>query len=107
MMKARSILFLSGIFAPLAAFAANEGVPAYYQTSSAPTANQMAYGQYADQGYTKYVGKSGNKQVVGSRSYSYQVPRPQVQEPTFVGTMTANGIAIPAEMEPATAMYVG
>lgn len=106
-MKAKAISFLSGIFAPLAALAANEGVPSYYQTESAPNANQLSYGQYADQGYTKYVGKSGNKQVVGSRTYSYQVPRPQVQAPVFTGTMTPNGIAVPAESEPATSIYAG
>lgn len=102
-MKARTISFLSGIFAPLVAFAANEGVPTYYQTSAAPNANQSGYGRYADQGYTKYVGKSGNKQVVGSRTYSYQVPRAQM--PTISGTMTANGIALPTTAEPATTLY--
>lgn len=104
-MKARTISFLSGIFAPLVAFAANEGVPVYYQTSSAPNANQTGYGQYANQGYTKYVGKSGSKQVVGSRTYSYQVPRAQV--PNIAGTMTANGIAMPMGSEPATTIYAG
>lgn len=104
-MKARTISFLSGIIAPFAAFAANEGVPTYYQTSSAPNANQTAYGQYANQGYTKYVGKSGTKQVVGSRSYSYQVPRAQM--PNIAGTMTANGIAMPMAAEPATTIYAG
>lgn len=105
-MKAGKVSFLSLIFAPFVAFAANEGVPSYYQTQSAPNANQTSYGRYADQGYTKYVGKSGNKQVVGSRTYSYQVPRP-AQMPTFAGTMTANGIAMPAQSEPATSIYAG
>ncbi|MBQ8041798.1 MAG: hypothetical protein IJ273_00540 [Alphaproteobacteria bacterium] len=104
-MKAGTISFLSVILTPFVAFAANEGVPSYYQTSVAPTANQSAYGQYAGQGYTKYVGQSGSKQVVGSRTYSYQVPRPQA--PTIVGTMTANGIAMPADSEPATSLYAG
>ncbi len=105
-MKAGKVSFLSLIFAPFVAFAANEGVPSYYQTRSAQTANQASYGRYADQGYTKYVGKSGNKQVVGSRTYSYQVPRPQ-EMPTFTGTMTTNGIAVPAQSEPATSIYAG
>ena len=104
-MKAGAISFLSGFFAPLAVFAANEGVPSYYQTAAAQTANQAAYGQYAAQGYTKYVGQSGNKQVVGSRTYSYQVPR--VQMPTMMGTMTANGVAMPMQSEPATHIYAG
>ena len=104
-MKARKISFLALLVAPLAAIAANEGVPSYYQNSASPNANQVSYGKYADQGYTKYVGQSGNKQVVGSRTYSYQVPRPQI--PTVVGTMTANGIALPPDSEPATSIYAG
>lgn len=87
---------------PFVANAANEGVPAYYQDNSYVTANQAAYGSYRQQGYTKYVGQSGNKEVVGNRSYSYQVERPQV--PKFEGIMTANGIAIPASSEPATTL---
>ena len=94
-MKVGKIAFLSSLLAPLAVFAANEGVPSYYQTYSGPNANQASYGRYADRGYTKYVGQSGTKQVVGSRSYSYQVPRPQM--PNTYGTMTPNGIAMPIE----------
>ena len=105
-MKAKAITFLSAVFAPLAVFAANEGVPSYYQKSASPNANQLSYNQYARQGYTQYVGKSGVKQTVGSRSYSYQVPRPQ-QMPVFSGTMTPNGIAMPAQSEPATSMWAG
>ena len=86
-------------------FAANEGVPSYYQTYSGPNANQASYGRYADRGYTKYVGQSGTKRVVGSRSYSYQVPRPQM--PSTYGTMTPNGIAMPIEAEPKTNIYAG
>lgn len=106
-MKIGAISFFSGFLAPFVAFAANEGVPSYYQSSSAPNANQIGYDRYAEQGFTKYVGKSGNKQVVGSRSYSYQVPRPQIEKPTFSGTMTPNGIALPPEAEPSTSMYAG
>ena len=104
-MKVRTISFLTGIFAPLAVLAANEGVPAYYQTTTAPTANQAAYERYAARGYTKYVGQSGSKQVLNSQTYSYQVPRPQA--PTIAGTMTPNGIALPAENEHATHIYAG
>ena len=104
-MKAGVLSFLSGIFAPLAAFAVNEGVPSYYQTATAKNANQAAYGQYANRGYTKYVGQVSDKQVVGSRSYSYQVPRTQM--PTIMGTMTTNGVAMPMDSEPATHIYAG
>ena len=51
------------------------------------------------------MGQSGTKQVVGSRSYSYQVPRPQM--PNTYGTMTPNGIAMPIEAEPKTNIYAG
>ena len=104
-MKARTLSFITGIFAPFAVYAANEGVPSYYQTASAPTANQRSYGEYATQGYTKYVGKSGSKQVVGTRTYSYQTPR--VSVPGYTGAMTANGIALPPASEPSTSIYAG
>lgn len=97
--------FLSTLIAPLSAFAVNEGVPSYYQRASAPTANQLGYGQYESMGYTKYIGKSGNKQVVGTRSYTYQNARPQLPEPSSLGVMTANGIAMPEESK--TSMYAG
>ena len=101
--------FLAGILGPLSAFAANEGVPSYYQTTTT-NANQQAYGQYADQGYTKYVGQSGTKQVVGTRTYSYQVPRQIVPDVStgVTGAMTTNGIAMPiAEDEHGTSIYAG
>lgn len=102
-MKISKIAFLVCIGAPFAAFATNEGVPAYYQKTAAPNANQMSYGEYQAQGYTKYVGQSGNKQIVGTNTYSYQVPRQTM--PTFSGTMTANGIAMPSEHN--TSIYAG
>jgi hypothetical protein len=105
MKKVGVFSFLSLIFAPLAAFSASEGVPSYYQKSYEKNANQAAYGRYADQGYTKYVGESGRKQVVGSRTYSYQVPA--VSAPSGYGAMTYNGVALPPESEPHTTLYAG
>lgn len=102
-MKTSIISIFAGIFAPVAAFAANEGVPTYYQTDNGPNANQASYNQYANQGYTKYVGQTGNKQVVSSRSYSYQVPR--ATTPVLSGNMTPNGIALPAEDNHRTSIY--
>ncbi len=108
-MKVSFIALLSGILAPLAAFAATEGVPTYYQNGyqngymGAANAARSQYG--TPQGYTQYVGQSGNKQIVSSRSYTYQVPR--ATAPTINGTMTANGIAMPAEAEAATKVYAG
>ena len=120
-MKTGEIAILMAFLAPFAAFAANEGVPAYYQEKPTTTANRAAYNQYANMGYSKYVGKSGQKQVVGTNTYSYRVPRAKVQTPndtnavlvdgTYVGaangTFTANGIAIPAQNEPRTSVYAG
>ncbi len=87
--------FLCGLMVPFTAFASNEGVPSYYQTNTYQNANQSAYGQYASQGYTKYVGQSGSKQIVGSQSYSYQVPRQTMV--TNNGAMTVNGISVPTK----------
>lgn len=104
-MRVKIISFLGALFTPVAAFASNEGVPSYYQNNSMISANQAAYNQYQRQGYTKYVGQSGNKQIVGSQTYSYQVPRQTF--PQINGTMTANGIAVPMSEEPATTVYAG
>lgn len=87
---------------PFAALAAKEGTPVYYQ-NQAQNANQANYGQYKDQGYSKYVGASDQKQVVSSRTYSYQVPK--VELPQTSGTMTPNGIAVPATHESSTSIY--
>ena len=106
-MKNRFWMFLSAMTLSFGAFAANEGVPSYYQTNTGPNANQSGYRQYERQGYTKYIGKPGNKQVIDSRTYSYQVPRPVVPTITSAGTITTNGIAVPMEAEPATNIYVG
>lgn len=99
-MRTRFITFLLGFSTPLVALAANEGVPSYYQTSTT-NANQQAYTKYEQQGYTKYVGQSGRKQVVGTNTYSYQVPRPQIVDmdaiSTTSGVMTTNGIAMPVD----------
>ena len=98
------------------AFAANEGVPVYYQRNADANTNQKNYGDYATQGYTKYVGQSGAKQVVGTRSYSYQQELPRVQETvsiskdiTYTGasTITANGVSMPVLVEPRTQIYAG
>ena len=97
-MKAGKFAFLCGILAPFVAHASNEGVPSYYRTNETQNANKTLYGQYARQGYTNYVGQSGDKQIVNSRSTTYQIPRPQVpEESEMVTMMTANGIAMPVE----------
>lgn len=111
-MKKSFYLFLSVLTLPLAAMAANEGVPSYYQTSKGPNANQIGYDQYSQQGFSKYVGTSGKAEVVGTRSYSYQVPRATqavggAQSIGMAGTMTPNGVALPAESERGTHVYAG
>ena len=96
-MKAGKVSFLLMFFAPIVALGANEGVPYYYQTPAAQTENQASYGKYADQGYTKYVGRSGNKQVVGTKTYSYQVPRPKEEPASFFETLTDNETIVPSD----------
>lgn len=102
-MRVSVVSLLSVFFMPFVALASNEGVPSYYQNNSTTTVNRSAYNQYQRQGYTTYVGQSGGKQIVESRSYSYQVPRPVV--PQISGTMTTNGIAMPVAEEAATSVY--
>ena len=105
-MKAGKVSFLALFFVPFAAFSANNGGGVYRQSMIAPTSNQMAYGRPSSPGYTGYVNQSANAQNIGSRTYSYQVPRQQTV-PVFVGDMTANGIAVPMESEPATTFFAG
>lgn len=101
-MNKRNLAFLWTFLFPFAAFGAQEGTPVYYQTQT-QNANQANYGAYQRQGYTNYVGQSGQKQVVNSRSYTYQVPR--AQTPAISGTMTPNGIALPLTEEASTNIY--
>ncbi len=95
-MKKKINLLLAGFLTPLTVFAAGEGVPSYYQKNAANGSK-----------YTTYVGNSGQKQVVGSRTYNYRVP---VQNNSYVqktGQMTPNGIAVPVEDEKKTTIYGG
>lgn len=112
-MRNIKIAFLATVLAPFAVFAANEGVPSYYQVMPNMTANRAAYGGYHNMGYSPYVGQSGQKQVVGTNTYTYQVPRvyvPTIEEYTSYSVasgMTANGVAVPVEDEPATTVHAG
>ncbi len=108
--------FLPAILLHFAAVGSNEGVPVYYQKDKAATSNQLNYGEYADKGYTKYVGTSGSKQVVGTRTYTYRNERTKtVDVPTYIdgmtytnsGAMTVNGVATSVEMERRTHVYAG
>lgn len=105
-MKVKVFAFLSGILLPFAAIgASNEGVPSYYQENKSPNANQIGYNQYSKQGYTKYVGQSGTKQIVGSNTTTYQIPRQSA--PTVAGTMTPNGIAVSPDADKGFHVYGG
>jgi hypothetical protein len=110
-MRKELITFLPALLLPFVAVAANEGVPVYYQQAAAANSNQINYGQYANQGYTKYVGTSGNKQIVGSRVTTYTVERPKVQNDYLYSGyaassgMTVNGIAMVPEIEYKTNLY--
>ena len=83
------------ISAPFAVLASNEGVPSYYAQENVNNANRNAYSKYQSYGYTKYVGNSGTKQILSSQTYSYQVPRPQIDTKSYRGTMTVNGVSQP------------
>ncbi len=84
-------------------FASNEGVPSYYQKTGM-TMNRAAYGAYQNRGYQNYVG-NGGKQVVSSNSYTYKVPA--AAGASYMGTMTANGVAIPTAQENGLYVYGG
>ena len=111
-MKRNFLAFLLAFVPSFACAASNEGVPAYYADRGYPNANQIGYGKYQDYGYTGYVGTSGKKQVIGTRQYSYQVPRQQqtyvydVKQYDIPGKKTTNGIAKPAS-ENRTSIYGG
>lgn len=104
-MRKDYIAFLLGICASLPVFASNEGVPSYYQKQNV-SMNRAGYANYQNRGYTKYVGTSGNKQVVGSNSYTYNIPAAQ-SEYSYAGVMTTNGIAKPTAQENGFRIYGG
>lgn len=95
-MKKEISLLLASFLAPLTVFAAGEGVPSYYQKNVVNGSK-----------YTNYVGNSGQKQVVGSRTYNYRVPVQNNNYTKTTGIMTPNGIAIPVEDEKKTTIYGG
>ncbi len=96
---------LLGICASLPVMASNEGVPSYYQKTST-SMNRAGYANYQNRGYTNYVGTSGTKQVVGSNTYTYQVPAAQPVS-KYQGAMTANGIAKPTSDDNGFHVYGG
>ena len=104
-MRKDKIAFLLGLLVALPAFGGNEGVPVYYQNQSG-SMNRDGFARYQNRGYTNYVGNSGNKQVVGTRSYTYNVPSAQ-GVPEYAGMMTTNGIATPASNDNGFYMYGG
>ena len=115
-MRKALVSFLPAVLLHFAAFGANEGVPVYYQKGTDANSNQLNYGNYADQGYTKYVGTSGSKQVVGTRTYTYRNEYKKAAEvPTYIdgmtyansGAMTVNGIATTTDIERRTNIYAG
>ena len=114
-MRKGLVSLLSLTLVHFAAFGANEGVPVYYQEIEAANSNQMNYGGYANKGYTKYIGNSGRKQVVGTRTYSYTNERTNTYiDPmsyqdglTYAGAsgMTVNGVANSPEIDHKTHVY--
>lgn len=108
-MRKDFITILLGICVPLTVFASNEGVPSYYGTygtyGSNTNANRAAYGQYQNNGYMNY-NSTGAKQVVNSKTYTYQVPGAQPVS-SYAGTMTTNGVARPTADENGFYVYGG
>ena len=114
-MRARFISLLCGIVAPLSCMASNEGVVVYNSQNAKINANRNAFQKYQQMGYSQYVGKNTPKQILGSRTYSYQVPHQQYipQNDTYVSiddktysNQTTNGIAQPSD-ELNTSVYAG
>ncbi|MDR3208922.1 MAG: hypothetical protein LBT45_03690 [Rickettsiales bacterium] len=91
-MRAKIAAFLAFLALPAALFA-REGTPSYYQNNYGQPRYQQMPSQYQNQNV--YVGSQQSRQVVGQRSYSYQVPRQT--NPLQNGGMTPNGVAIPRE----------
>ena len=83
-MKVGLFTVLVGVFAPLAVFAAREGTPVYYQ--------QAGSNVYAGAGSNVYVGEQRQSQVIGQRTYTYQVPRSQLPS-DLGGAATPAGVA--------------
>jgi len=115
-MNSRFLSFLCGICTPLMCVASNEGVPAYYQKQAASSLNRNGYNNYQQYGYTKYVGNTGKKQVLSTRTYSYQVPKQSnnmvygdgMPNMPYYGQapMTPNGVAKPTD-DQKTTIYAG
>lgn len=102
-MRKGNIAILLGICASLPVYASNEGVPSYYYNTP-QSMNRAGYTNYQNRGYVNYNG--GNKQIIGSSSYSYKVPRQQAPS-TYSGVMTANGIASPTSLGNGFRVYGG
>ncbi|MDR1071157.1 MAG: hypothetical protein LBL21_00735 [Rickettsiales bacterium] len=94
-MREKIAVFLAFLSFPAALFA-REGTPSYYQNNYGQPQYQQMPAQYASQNV--YVGSQQQRQVVGQRSYSYQVPRQT--NPMQSGGMTPNGVSIPRENNP-------
>lgn len=103
-MRKYNIAILFGICVALPAFASNEGVPMYYQ-NYANSMNRAAYPAYQNNGYVNY-NRGATKQVVGSNTYTYQVPANN-SGATYAGTMTANGLSRPASDDNGFYVYGG
>ena len=90
-MRTKIIAFLLMVIAPFALCArAREGTPVYYQNQYAPV-YQPAPSSTPSQPI--WIGDQPTRQIVGQRTYSYQVPRGQ--NPWQNGGMTPNGVSIP------------
>ena len=96
-MRALFAAFLVFFAIPFA-LSAREGTPFYYQN---PYAAQYQQAPSPYPGQNIWIGNQPSRQVVGQRSYSYQVPR-QNANPWAAGggAMTPNGVAMPRDNNP-------
>ncbi len=103
-MRKDLITILLGFCASVPAMASNEGVPSYYQ-KNATSMNRAGYGSYQNRGYQNYV-TPGSKQVVSSKTTTYQVPSASAANVSR-GATTKNGIARAASDENGFSVYGG
>jgi len=104
-MRKGNIAVLLGMVISLPGWAGNEGVPHYYQNQRT-SMNRAGYADYKNRGYLDYNGTQGNKQVVQSSSYVYQVPSEQPVA-SYRGSMTTNGVANPTASDNGFYVYGG
>ncbi len=97
-MKIKFLAVSLGFLSPIAAIAAREGVPVYYQNSAGSAGGNNVQANDSGAVSANYIGQSGQRYILGQRSYVYQ--QSAATSPQTYGTMTPNGIAMPSTSDP-------